>query len=179
MSWRGKISCGSTCSACTILTERLRKPIGSTAPKPSSWRFPPPTLRASCSNAECAWWDSDAGECWWAITLVCWLYLCVVVVVFQSTQLYFLVTGQSFVQASSRDAYWWCAWANAANYQAKQGLLLPVLWQGLFFPTCHVHSVLRGAVVVIIMYCLMIPACLCESLWLDKWIWWPDHCAGV
>lgn len=66
-SWfrRGRISCGSICSECTILTERLRRRIETTAPKASNGRCLPPTLRALCSNADSAWWDSDAEECWW------------------------------------------------------------------------------------------------------------------
>lgn len=63
---RGKISYGSICSACTILTGRLRKLTECTAPKPWNWRPPPPTLRALFSNADYAWWDSGAEECWWA-----------------------------------------------------------------------------------------------------------------
>lgn len=71
---REKISCGNTCSECTIRIERPRRLTGSSAPKPSNWRCPPLTSRASCSNAECVWWDSDAEECWWAAThrnLIC------------------------------------------------------------------------------------------------------------
>lgn len=111
---RGKISYGSTCSACTILTGRLRKPTESTAPKPWNWRPLPPTLRASCSNADYAWWDSDAEECWWVESQG-------LVIQRGSQHTYFKsvpITGQSFVEASPRDAYWRCPWVNTANYQA-------------------------------------------------------------